>query len=460
VCREDGRSEVTDVQLGTGVLAYARLLRHGPASRPFAFAALARLTLAMIPLGILILVEHERQAYAIAGVVGGAYAIGAALGTPIWGRLMDRCGQVAVLLPTALTSAGLLVGLAVATTSGAPDQVLIAIAAGVGLSYPAISPALRSSFRIVLPDPAARRVAFALDATSVELAFVCGPLLLSALLVPKIPLLPLLVTAGLVAGGGLGYCATGVARRASAAVQRAAAGENSRTAGTGPRKALASAGVAAVLAVMLMLSVGFGQLDTSMAATSDRALGGSEQVGILFAAIAGGSTVGGLAFGARSWSFDERRAIPVLLCLFGLFLALLAGLLSLGVVSLLVLLPVLFLTGLTIAPTLIMQQGLLDHLAPTHRLNEAQAFLSASNTTGAAVGTAIAGIVIDVAGLSWSFGGAALAALFAAAVAARRQLRRLFPPRRPGLHASDQPSAAQSGASAEVSPRRKKSSNG
>ncbi len=411
---------MTDVQLGTGVRAYGRLLRHGPASRPFTFAALARLTLAMIPLGILILVEQERGAYAVAGVVSGAYAIGAALGTPVWGRLMDRFGQVAVLVPTAIICSGLLVGLALATTSGAPDRALIAVAAGVGLSYPAISPALRSSFRIVLPDPRARRVAFALDATSVELAFVCGPLLLSALLVPRIPLLPLLVTAGLLAGGGLAYCATGVARRASAAVQRAASGET-RTSGEGSRTALASAGVVAVLTVMLMLSIGFGQLDTSMAATSDRVLGGTEHVGVLFAAIAGGSTVGGLAFGALSWSFDERRAVPVLLCLFGLFLALLAGLLSAGVVSHLILLPVLFLTGLTIAPTLIMQQSLLDHLAPAHRLNEAQAFLSASNTTGAAVGTAIAGIVIDVAGLSWSFVGAALGVLFAAGVALLNQ---------------------------------------
>src|SRR5215211_6428159 len=73
----EGSSDVTDVQLGTGVPAYLRLLRHGPAARPFAFAALARLTLAMIPLGILILVEHQRQAYAIAGLVSGAYAIGA-----------------------------------------------------------------------------------------------------------------------------------------------------------------------------------------------------------------------------------------------------------------------------------------------------------------------------------------------------------------------------------------------
>jgi predicted MFS family arabinose efflux permease len=102
---------------------------------------------------------------------------------------------------------------------------------------------------------------------------------------------------------------------------------------------VAATGVAAVLTVMLMLSIGFGQLDTSM------------------------------------------------------------------------------------APTLIMQLQLLDHLAPAHRLNEAQAFLSASNTTGAAVGTAIAGIVIDTAGLPWSFGGAALGALFAAGVALRNQSR-------------------------------------
>jgi predicted MFS family arabinose efflux permease len=179
---------------------------------------------------------------------------------------------------------------------------------------------------------------------------------------------------------------------------------------------------------MLMVSIGFGQLDTSMAATADKALGGTTQVGILFAAIAGGSTIGGLAYGARSWPFRERVAVPVLLALFGSFLAILAWLLTGDDVSMFALLPVLFLTGLTIAPTLIMQQALLDRAAPAHRLNEAQALLSASNTTGAAIGTAIAGVVIDSAGLSWSFGGAALGVLLAAAVAllnaARRDPRR------------------------------------
>ncbi|SDU84982.1 Predicted arabinose efflux permease, MFS family [Microlunatus sagamiharensis] len=406
-----------EVRLGTGLKAYGRLLRHGPAAGPFLFATLARLTLSMIPLGILILVEAERHTYALAGLVSGAYAVGAALGTPLWGRLMDRLGQLRVLLPTSLASAGLLVALTLATTRGAGEHVLMLLAAGVGLAYPAIGPALRSSFRIALPDAGSRRVAFALDGVSVELTFVLGPLFLSSLLLPGIGPLPLLVTAGLLVAGGVGYCLTGVARRADARTQRLAAGHDPDTDQAGPRTALTAAGVPAVLLVMLVLSIGFGQLDTSMAATADLALGSTDRVGILFAAIAGGSTIGGLAYGARHWGVSERRAVPALLALFGVLLTTLALLLSSGVTTLVVLLPVLFLTGLTIAPTLIMQQALLDQLVPPGRLNEAQAFLSASNTTGAALGTAVAGVVIDAAGPAWSYGGAAIGMLAAAVVA-------------------------------------------
>ena len=167
----------------------------------------------MAPLGILLLIEHERGTYAIAGLVTGAYALGSAAGTPLWGRLMDRFGQVPILLPTSLGSAGLLASLALCTVGGAPTPVLLACSVAAGLTYPPISPAIRSAYRIILPDPAARRVAFALDATSVELLFVGGPLLLSVLLALTPPVAPLLVTAGFMAGGGVAYCRTDAARR-------------------------------------------------------------------------------------------------------------------------------------------------------------------------------------------------------------------------------------------------------
>ena len=127
--------------------------------------------------------------------------------------------------------------------------------------------------------------------------------------------------------------------------------------------------------------------------------------------------MGGLAFGARSWPFDERQAVPALLSLFAVLLGAMAVLMAIPYASLWLVFPLLFVTGCTIAPTLIMQQSLLDHLSPSHQRNEAQAFLSASNTTGAAAGTALAGLLIDFHGLDWSFAAAALAAGSAAAVA-------------------------------------------
>lgn len=406
-------------ELGTGLSSYLRLLGHQPARSPFLAALVARLSMAMAPIGILLLIQGERGTYSLAGVVTGAYAVGNALGTPGWGRLMDRFGQVRVLVPTALASAALLVALALATVGNGPPALLVALAALAGLAYPPMGPALRSSWRVIFPDRESRRVAFALDATSVELIFVGGPLLLSVLLATTPAVVPLLVTAATVAGGTLAYCRTEAARLSRP-------GHATAVEGVGRRgSAVTAPGVLALLLVMATLSVGFGQLDTSMAATAGALLGGTDRVGLLFMAIASGSALGGLVFGSRSWAIDERRTVPTLLTVFAVLLAAMAWLMSWSTVPLWAVFPLLFATGATIAPTLIMQQNLLDQLSPADRLNEAQALLSASNTTGAAAGTALAGLVIDARGLSSSFAGAAAFAAVAAllALSSRRRWR-------------------------------------
>ncbi|GAA3625667.1 MFS transporter [Microlunatus ginsengisoli] len=411
------------VALGTGAGAYVRLLRHGPALRPFLAANLARLPISVGPLGMLLLVEQSRGSYGLAGLVTGAYAIGVAVGSPLWGRAMDRVGQRRVLVPTSLVCAALIVVLALCTRGGVPGPGLVALAAVAGLTYPPTNPALRAAWRVIFPDPADRRVAFALDATSVELLFVGGPLLLSALLVLTPPVVPLLVTAGCMAVGGLLFCATAASAALSGGrIQRPPAAPTGRNGQA--RTALTVPGVASILLVMVALSIGFGQLDASMAATAAELLGGPQRLGVLFTAIAGGSALGGLIYGSRTWPFREQQAVPVLLGAFAVFLALISVLLRLQLTTLWVLLPVLFLTGLTVAPTLVMQQALLDQVTPLHRLNEAQAFLGSANTTGAAIGTAIAGFLIDLSGVVASFGGAATFAACAAVVAlsSRRRL--------------------------------------
>lgn len=407
--------------LGSGLRAYLKLLRYRPAAAPFFAATIARLPISMAPLGMLLLVQSERDSYSLAGFVTGAFAIGSAIGTPLWGRAMDAFGQVRVVLPTSLISSSLLATLALATIGGAPIPALIMISLCGGLSYPPVMPAMRAAWRTVFPDPKSRRVAFALDATSIELIFVGGPLLLSALLALTVPVVPLLVTAACMAGGGIAYCLTGAARRSRPATPQPGDLPSESADDRRHRSALTVPGVAAVLAVMLALSVGFGQLDTSMAGTAGELLGGTERVGILFAAIAGGSTIGGLVFGSRTWSFDERRGVAVCLGLFAIFIVGIAVLIALVGAPLWALLPLLFCTGLTIAPTLIMQQSLLDHLTPGYRLNEAQSLLSAVNMVGMAAGTALAGILIDFRGVSMAFGGAAIGAGVASLVAVLSQ---------------------------------------
>lgn len=394
--------------LGTGLVAYLRLLRHRPAAVPFVSALLARLSISMAPLGLLLLVQQQRNTYGSAGFVTGAFAIGCAVGTPLWGRMMDRFGQVRTLLPTASLSAGFLGCCALAVVSGAPLWMLLALAATAGVTYPPISPAMRAGWRVIFPDPADRRVAFALDATSVELLFIIGPLVISALLALTTPVMPVLVTAGFLLIGGIGYCRTDVARRYGAKpVNRTGSGAPAED--RLHRSAITVPGVAVVLATMLSLSIGFGQLDTSLAGTAGIVLGHSDRVGVLFTAIAGGSVIGGLIFGARNWSLSERRALPISAGTFTVLLICVAGMISLGTPPLGLLLPLLFACGLVIAPSLIMHQRLMDHLAPTHRVNEAQAMLSAMTQVGNAVGTSIAGMMIDLHGLPTSFSGAAMA---------------------------------------------------
>ncbi len=415
------------VDLGRGLTSYLRLLGHSPARSPFLAIVVGRLSMAMAPIGILLLIQGARGTYSLAGVVTGAYAVGSAVGTPVWGRLMDRLGQVRVLVPTAAASAALLAGLAVTAVGTAAPAVLVLLAVLAGFSYPPMSPALRSAWRVIFPDRESRRVAFALDATSVELIFVGGPLLLSLLLAVTPSVVPLLVTAATLAAGTLAYCRTDAARLSVPGPRTLpASGEpESGEQGSRRRSAVTAPGVVSLLLVMATLSVGFGQLDTSMAATAGELLGDTDRVGLLFTAIAGGSAAGGLVYGARHWSFDERQAVPVLLSVFAVLLAAMAVLMTLPVVPLWLLFPLLSCTGATIAPTLIMQQNLLDHLSPADRLNEAQSLLSASNTTGAALGTALAGLVIDSRGLGSSYAGAAVFAAAAAlvAVTSRRRWR-------------------------------------
>lgn len=424
--------------MSSALATYAGVLRQRTVLAPFLAAVLARLPIAMTPLAIVLLVQAERGSYGIAGVVTGAFALGTAAGAPVWGRLMDRHGQTRVLVPTVLTSALLIAGLAIGTVVDVPSAVLVVVAAAAGGSFPPFSAAMRSTWRRLLPEGPARRAGFALDAVAVESLFVGGPLFLSLLLLISPPVAPLLVTAALLAAGGLSYSWAPAVR--SQRPISAAEPLHTPVSGTGVPPTAGRAGGGArvmtgalplVLAISAVMAVGFGVIDTSIAATARQVLGDPASLGVLFAAIAGASVVGGLLYGTRSSSDREHRRLPLALGMFAVSLAPVPFLLEAGRPSLWSLLPLLFLAGLAIAPALIMLQHLVDGSAPAGRSNEAQAWLSTSNTAGGAAGTAAAGLLIDAHGVPASFGTAVLALLGSCvlALAARRRVGRSQPQR-------------------------------
>jgi predicted MFS family arabinose efflux permease len=141
-------------------------------------------------------------------------------------------------------------------------------------------------------------------------------------------------------------------------------------------------------------------------------------LGLLFMAIAGGSAIGGLVYGARRWPGNRSLQIVLLLALFTAGLSALPFVVSRDDVGLALLMPFLFVAGLSIAPTMIIQMHLVDALAGPRHASVGQALLSSAGTTGSAAGTAIGGVVIDAHGPSWGFGGAVIAAASALMVVA------------------------------------------
>ena len=386
-----------------GVARYLNILRRRVALLPFLAAVVARLPVAMGPLGIVILVQQVRGSYSSAGLVTAAFALGSSVATPVWGGLMDRHGQSVVIGPVSLISAGLLAALAEAAVHGAPDQVLVALSAGVGLTFPPISPAMRGAWRSILPDEADRLAAYALDAVAIETIFVGGPLLLSLMLVFAPPVVPLLVTAALLASGGAGYAASGAARRWTPEPHADGAGRRGRS-------PLRSPGVLLVLGVTVAMAVGFGLADVGIAAVARVVLGDQAKVGMLFAAVAGGSVIGGLWYGSRAWVRAEHTRLPVTQAGYAIGLACVGVVLDRSISTpwgrLPVLLPILFGSGLCIAPGLIMVANLIDQHGPRDRLSEAQSWLNTSFSSGGALGSALAGLLVDAGGPGRAFVGA------------------------------------------------------
>ena len=392
-----------------GLRVYGRLLLSPRWGALISAAFIARLPGVMVPIGLVLVIADLRGSYAEAGLVTAAFAVGSAVAAPWTGRLLDRHGPRRVVPLSALVSGGLLVALAV-VLGDAPSVELIALAALAGAAQPPIGPALRVGVRSLFADQAHRQAGYALDSVSVEAVYVVGPLCLSLLLGLGQQEVLLVVAAGVLVAGSVAF---------SGAMPPVPRPPQSAPAPPGRRPSVLRGQAGRVIGVSAAIAITFGVMDTAMVGAAGLVLGDQQHVGLLFAATAGGSVIGGLVFGARG---SRRTQLALLRLLLGCFAA------TLGVVALLTavdgievwaLLPCLFLCGLTIAPVMITVANLVDLSVPPGRTSEGQSLKGSATTAGIAAGTALTGLLLDVGGVAVSFGVGALVVAVALAAVGR-----------------------------------------
>lgn len=360
--------------------SYLHLLGHRDARWPLITSSFSRLTTGMMALALVLMARQAGYSWAVAGAITAAHQIGIGIGSPVQGRLVDRYGQTVVLVPDAVLY-GLGTGLvAWLVTISAPVVWLVAVAALAGMALPPTTSCVRVVLSRLFPTGPLRSTAFAVSAISVEIGFIVGPLIATAIAVRLDARLSVLVAGTSAVIGALGFAATRLSR----------AMEGRGTAPTSRGGALRSPGVAVMAGALMLTAVVFGIVDVVLPAVAERA-GRPETTGTLVAATAAGSLVGGLVYGGRSWPGQLRSRMIVLL------LAIVASLLvvSWTLPALTPFRVALFFGGLALGPATIVAFHLIDDLALRGTQTEAMAWAQSAVVVGVAGGAALAGQVLE-----------------------------------------------------------------
>jgi predicted MFS family arabinose efflux permease len=382
-------------------LTYAGLLAQPGAGRAFGAAAVARLSFGMAGLSLLLLVHQATGSFAAAGAAGGAFSAGT-LTAPVKARLLDRCGQRVMLPLLGLGAAAAMLALTLLERTGGRNPApYIALCAVAGALIPPVGAAMRALWAVIAGEGRNLQRAYSLDAAAEETLFMAGPVLTGLAVTVAGPVLPMLVTAGLLASGCVLLAASGAG---------APAREPRRPGLAGP---LAVPGFRVLLAIVLTTSLGLGAIDVTITAraVADHHPGAA---GYILAAGSLGSALGGLAWGRRRHRSRVSTQMAGLLVIMagGVTLAAIAPDLLLAGVAL-------ALTGTVLAPSAVVSYLSAERLAGPGA--EASTWVNTAWNGGVAAGLALAGLAVSHTGTTTPLlAGAAVLACAALAALRRR----------------------------------------
>jgi len=372
------------------VNAYLELLRAPGVARIIAAQLVARFPGGMISLGFLIHIERIFDSYGAAGLVLAATSVGQAISGPVTSRWMGRWGMRPVLTLTTIVCA---VALSVVAVVPLPLWGYMLVGLIGGLSYPPVQPAVRTIYPKMVNSRQLTPL-FSLDASAQEIIWVAGPVVVTFVATQVSPVIGIFVSVAFLVVGGAWFIA-------SPEVGQVRIPRSKRRLGV----VLARPPVLLATVVGFLLIGACAAIEASVVATF-----GDEgaEAGLVLAIFSLASLAGGLGFGhlpIGPWALARRMLIVFVgsaIAMFAFDFWTITG--------------ALVIAGVGIAPALAVMFTIVSASVKFSDTAEAYGWVGTGQLVGAAIGSAIAGFLIDDYGPVGGFVAAAGIALLGVVV--------------------------------------------
>ncbi len=372
-------------------LTYRELLLK-PEHLAFALPGfVGRLPLAMRALSCILLIQGISGEYGLAGLVGAAQTLVSAFASPRIGQLADRHGARPVLAIALIVQTIGVVALIATAYAGSPAPVLILAAAIIGGSSVPFGSFSQSRWPLHVARGRDLERAYALESVFGEISFIVGPALavfLSVEIAPPLGLIVALVMTVLATAGMVRL--PEIEPRTTDTVDA-------------PATSLLRHPVIVVVAGSgVGMGIMFGATEIQLVAFAEE-LGREGMASVMIGLFAAGSLVAAVLYGLVRLRSPLRWRVLVSAAWVALWMIPTALVGSIGAM-----IACMILAGAGIAPWAIAGNSLVERGVPSRSLIEAFGWVSASVSTGAAVGAMVGGPAIDRWG---SDGGQAIAIL-------------------------------------------------
>lgn len=364
---------------------YSEIFR-APGAKGFAASGfVARLPIAMAPIGIVAMLSQTHGEYWLAGAVSATYALANAFLAPQISRLVDRLGQTRIVVPTTVISVLAFAILIAAANQDWPIWTLF-VSALLAAAMPSIPAMVRARWTEIFRDRPELNTAFAFESAADELVYVAGASLSVGLSVALFPEAGMLASTLFLAFGSTAFI---VQRSTEPRVRPVEHGSSGSAIRLRP--------VQIITFALIFIGATFATTEvTTVAITKE--LGQPGAASFVIGVYALGSFVLGIIVGALNLKMPLQRQLAIAIAIIALTTLPLLVADTVPTLALAV-----FISGVAISPTFITAFGLIERHVPEAMLTEGVTWVMTGIGIGMALGSFAAGAVVDAFGAQNGF---------------------------------------------------------